>query len=48
MPPDFQQLLARSLELYERIAHLDAQISDRAQQPPIAGSWPPERGSGRG
>jgi regulator of CtrA degradation len=48
MPPDFQHLLARSLELYERIAHLDAQISDRAQNPEGAGSWPPERGSGRG
>lgn len=42
MPPDFQQLLTRSLDLYQRVAHLDAQISARADQP-ANGAWPPER-----
>jgi regulator of CtrA degradation len=46
MPPDFQKLMARSLELYQRIAHLDAQVSDRISQPGETGSWPPGRGSG--
>jgi regulator of CtrA degradation len=46
MPGDFQILLAKSLDLYERIAHLDAQIGDRAEQRGAAGSWPPQRGSG--
>jgi len=48
MPGDFQHLLARSLELYERIAHLDAQIGDRVEQRASGGSWPPERDSSRG
>ncbi len=43
MPPDFQKLMARSLELYQRVAHLDAQVSDRISQPNESGSWPPER-----
>ena len=47
MPPDFQKLMARSLELYQRIAHLDAQVSERVRQPGENGSWPPERGSGQ-
>jgi regulator of CtrA degradation len=47
MPADFQKLMARSLGLYQRIAHLDAQVSFRATQPAGTGSWPPERGSGR-
>ncbi|MBK8158912.1 MAG: DUF1465 family protein [Rhodospirillaceae bacterium] len=47
MPPDFQKLMARSLELYQRIAHLDAQVSKRVTQPGESGSWPPERGSGQ-
>jgi regulator of CtrA degradation len=47
MPPDFQKLMARSLELYQRIAHLDAQVSERVTQPSESGSWPPERGSGQ-
>lgn len=42
MPPDFQQLLTRSLDLYQRVAHLDAQISARADQP-ASGAWPPAR-----
>lgn len=47
MPTDFQKLMARSLELYQRIAHLDAQVSDRVSQPADHGaSWPPERGNG--
>lgn len=45
MPPDFQHLLGRSLELYQRIAHLDAQVSGRSARP--TGTWPPERGSGK-
>ncbi len=43
MPPDFQRLMARSLDLYQRIAHLDAQVSNRALQPGAGGAWPPER-----
>lgn len=45
MPGDFQHLLARSLDLYQRVAHLDAQIGARGATP--AGTWPPERGSGQ-
>lgn len=45
MPGDFQQLLARSLDLYARIAHLDAQIGERAARNGAGtiggGSWPP-------
>jgi regulator of CtrA degradation len=48
MPNDFQHLLSRSLDLYQRVAHLDAQISARAAQPSGSGTWPPERGSGPG
>lgn len=44
MPEDFQRLMARSLDLYQRIAHLDAQVSERAAQPGDAGAWPPRRG----
>jgi regulator of CtrA degradation len=47
MPPDFQKLMARSLDLYQRIAHLAAQVSERVTQPSESGSWPPERGSGQ-
>lgn len=46
MPADFQKLMARSLDLYQRIAHLDAQVSNRATQHGETGSWPPERGNG--
>ena len=46
MPVDFQRLMMRSLELYQRIAHLDAQVNDRATQSGEGGGWPPER-SGR-
>lgn len=44
MPADFQKLMARSLELYQRVANLDAQVSDRATQPAEIRSWPPRRG----
>lgn len=47
MPADFQKLMTRSLELYQRIAHLDAQVTHRITQPGEGGAWPPERGSGR-
>ena len=47
MPADFQKLMTRSLELYQRIAHLDAQVTHRITQPAGGGSWPPERGSGQ-
>lgn len=44
MPADFQKLMARSLELYQRVANLDAQVSDRATQSAEIRSWPPRRG----
>lgn len=44
MPNDFQHLLSRSLDLYQRVAHLDAQVSARQDHPAAGGAWPPERG----
>lgn len=44
MPTDFQSLMSRSLELYQRIVRLDAQINERATHFVEKRTWPPQRG----